>query len=226
MPHGRIPAVATINEIVAGIDALREELAKIGRAPLIDFSLRDAKLQTFTKRAYLQLKTWGFVTEAEQGFGRNSVTNMYEGINERIEERDARLRALRDDMASHPEHYESRLATGEQSEPISAKHAPAKTTKVFLGHGRNKLWARVQIFLKDELHLDMEVWETETRAGQHSIDVLKKAARAMAATRDEPTPTQARGQVPVPSRLRPRARVRAPGQSPDQRRARPRMTAK
>ena len=30
------------------------------------------------------------------------------------------------------------------------------------------------MFLKDELHLDVEAWETEPRAGQHSIDVLKR----------------------------------------------------
>jgi predicted nucleotide-binding protein len=174
MSRAKIPAVATIEEILAGLDAFRDELATIRRAPSIDDTLRDAKLGTFTKRAYTQLKDWGFETEAEQGFGRNSVINLYIGTNAQVEAKDARLHALRDDVASHPEHYKSRLAIGEQSESSSAKHASVKT-KVFLGHGRNKLWARVQIFLKDELHLDVEAWETETRAGQHSIDVLKKA---------------------------------------------------
>jgi hypothetical protein len=131
IPRGKIPAVATINEIIAGIDALRTELATIRRASSTNDTLRDAKLQTFTKRTYVQLKDWGFVSEAEQGFGRNSAINLYLAINARIDERDARLHALRDDMAAHPEHYESRLANGDKSESITPKRSHANSTKVF-----------------------------------------------------------------------------------------------
>ncbi len=45
--------------------------------------------------------------------------------------------------------------------------------KIFLGHGRNTLWARVQIYLKDELRLNVEAWESNSRTGLHSVDVLK-----------------------------------------------------
>jgi predicted nucleotide-binding protein len=31
------------------------------------------------------------------------------------------------------------------------------------------------MYLKDELHLDVEMWEAENRAGLHSIEVLKHA---------------------------------------------------
>lgn len=173
--HARILGVATINEIIEGIDRLRKELASIRQSSPSDETLRDAKLKTWTKRAYEQLKGWGFVAEAEQGFGRNSITHMYDGVDNRAKMRDDILLALRDDVASHPEHYGSKLASAEQSESVSSRPMPAKPHKIFLGHGKSKLWARVLMHLKDELHLDVEAWETESRAGLHSIEVLKEA---------------------------------------------------
>ncbi|MGA2430163.1 MAG: nucleotide-binding protein [Candidatus Acidiferrum sp.] len=80
-----------------------------------------------------------------------------------------RLNALLDDVSAHPEHYLDKLAAASEStsKPIS------KPPKIFLGHGRNKLWARVHMYLKDELHLNVEAWESNPRTGLHSVDVLK-----------------------------------------------------
>src|SRR5882672_2027609 len=150
------------------MDQLRKELAEIRRSSPSDETLRDAKLKTWTKRTYEKLKGLGFVAEAEQGFGRTSITHLYEGVDKRAKMRDDALLALRDDVASHPEHYLSTLGSADQSEFVSAKLMSAKPSKVFLGHGKNKLWARVHMYLKDELHLDVETWEAEPRAGLHS----------------------------------------------------------
>jgi predicted nucleotide-binding protein len=170
--------VATIAGIIGGIDHLRKELVEFSRSSGLGETLRDAKLKTWTKRAFEQLKDWGFVSEAEEGFGPHSVTNYFDTLDSRAGQRDDRLRALRDDLASHPDHYESKLAAGKESESAPSKRAPMKLYKVFLGHGRNKLWARVHMFLKDELHLNVEAWETDARAGLHSIEVLKEALRS------------------------------------------------
>jgi predicted nucleotide-binding protein len=162
--HVRIRRVPTIKEIVQGIRQLRKDLVDIRQPLILDESLQDARLKTWTRRVYDQLMGWGFVAEAEEGFGRNSAKM-----------RDDRLEALRDDLESHPEHYASKLATASKTESASSKPQSVKSHKIFLGHGHNNLWARVHIYLKDEMHLDVEEWETHSRAGLHSVEVLKQA---------------------------------------------------
>ena len=170
--HARILVMPTgIQEILTGIDYLRIELNEFLNVKRMDEGLADAKLKAWTSRAYDQLKSWGFSAEAEQGFGRNSITHMYEGVAVQAKSRDERLHALRDELAAHPAHYEQKLAVG-PGMPASGKVA-TRCHKIFLGHGRNVLWARVQIYLKDELHLNVEAWESNSRSGLHSLDVLK-----------------------------------------------------
>jgi len=48
------------------------------------------------------------------------------------------------------------------------------TPCVFLGHGRSKLWARVKVFLEDELQLQTVTYESESRTGHSIVPVLEK----------------------------------------------------
>lgn len=162
----------SIEEIIKGIDQLREELANIRRSTNSESSLRTEKVKTWTRRAYDQLYDWGFAEEAEEGFGRSSFSWML-GTDSQASQRDNQLHALGDDLASHPDHYASRLSSTQQVDAASTEPAPVRPERVFLGHGRNSLWARVQVYLKDDLQLDVEAWESEPRAGRHSVDVLE-----------------------------------------------------
>lgn len=58
----------------------------------------------------------------------------------------------------------------------STRKAAEKPTqqKVFIGHGRSKLWARLQVFLKDELHVDTVSYESESRVGESIVPILEK----------------------------------------------------
>jgi predicted nucleotide-binding protein len=62
--------------------------------------------------------------------------------------------------------------------PLSASKATGKvrekSQKVFIGHGRSKLWARLQIFIKDELHVETVSYESESRVGESIVPILKK----------------------------------------------------
>jgi len=158
---------ASISATINGIDQLLNELPEILR--LNDHGLREARFQTWTKRACDQLNGWGFVAEAEQTFSKNAPINMYFEVDELAKMRGDMLAALRDELLSHPEHYEQRLA----GPPEPGKSEISKPNKIFLGHGRNKLWARVHMYLKDELHLKVEAWESNPRTGLHALDVLK-----------------------------------------------------
>lgn len=44
---------------------------------------------------------------------------------------------------------------------------------VFIGHGRNQLWARVQIFLENNLKLKTVSYESEARAGESIVPILE-----------------------------------------------------
>jgi predicted nucleotide-binding protein len=43
---------------------------------------------------------------------------------------------------------------------------------IFIGHGRNKIWARLQIFLKDDLNLKTLTFEDESRTSETIINIL------------------------------------------------------
>ena len=46
--------------------------------------------------------------------------------------------------------------------------------KIFIGHGRSKLWARLQIFIKDELGIETISYESESRVSEPIVPVLQK----------------------------------------------------
>lgn len=116
-----------MKDAIKGMDELLRELSQIRESRIPDESLRSAKLETVTSRVYERLKAWGFPSEAERAFGRNSFTRMIEGVDRRAREREAQLRALREDVASHPEHYEPKLTRAPW--PSAQKLLPPKRTK-------------------------------------------------------------------------------------------------
>ena len=46
--------------------------------------------------------------------------------------------------------------------------------KIFIGHGRNKVWARLQVFLQDELKLETITFESEPRTGESIVNILNE----------------------------------------------------
>ncbi len=45
---------------------------------------------------------------------------------------------------------------------------------IFIGHGRSRLWARLKIYLEDELDLATVTYESESRTGDSIVPVLEK----------------------------------------------------
>lgn len=60
----------------------------------------------------------------------------------------------------------------------SVKPLPQKKSsgfgQIFIGHGRSKLWARLQIFLKDDLELKTLTFEDESRTSESIINILNE----------------------------------------------------
>jgi predicted nucleotide-binding protein len=61
-------------------------------------------------------------------------------------------------------------------ESIDIKSTPKSKGggKIFIGHGRSKLWARVQLFVKDDLDLTTLVFEDESRTSETIINILSQ----------------------------------------------------
>lgn len=63
-----------------------------------------------------------------------------------------------------------------QKEFDSIKPLPQKTSsgsgQIFIGHGRSKLWARLQVFLKDDLNLKTLTFEDESRTSESIMNIL------------------------------------------------------
>ncbi len=48
------------------------------------------------------------------------------------------------------------------------------STRVFIGHGRSPLWARLQLFLENDLNLQTIAYESESRAGSSIVPILEE----------------------------------------------------
>ena len=53
------------------------------------------------------------------------------------------------------------------------KKASKGKDKIFIGHGRSKLWSRVQVFFSNELKLDTVYFESESRTSETIINILE-----------------------------------------------------
>jgi len=84
---------------------------------------------------------------------------------------------LVDSLAKMPER--EFLALLPPATPTSAEQslAPPQTGHppcVFIGHGRSKLWARLQVFLQDEHGLSTVTYESEPRTGESIVPVIEQ----------------------------------------------------
>jgi len=64
-----------------------------------------------------------------------------------------------------------------KSRDVESKEKTTTRTKeqcVFIGHGRSKLWASVQVFLQNELKLKTVCYESESRVGESIVPVFDK----------------------------------------------------
>lgn len=97
---------------------------------------------------------------------------------------DAFLKALSEEIRENP----AILLTAQSlpivsSDKLKSQRAPGKPPMkaasesahcVFVGHGRSPLWARLQLFLQNDLGLKTVVYESESRAGDSIVPILEQ----------------------------------------------------
>lgn len=59
-------------------------------------------------------------------------------------------------------------------EAVDKETPPLISTCVFIGHGRSLLWARLKMFLEDELNLATVTYESESRVGESIVPILER----------------------------------------------------
>jgi predicted nucleotide-binding protein len=163
----------TTEEIISQIDELRNELKSFLKSS--NFGQISEQIDRWTNRAHTLLAECGLPDDANRLSGASHGIRMNDlrgNVLRKANARDVVLAALRNDMHAHPNFYQGKLRqTLVAKQP--APHEELKT-RIFLGHGRNSLWAKVQLHLQNDLGLETEAWESESRSGNHVIDVLKK----------------------------------------------------
>jgi predicted nucleotide-binding protein len=61
-----------------------------------------------------------------------------------------------------------------QQAAMSGMAGEAQPKCVFIGHGRNRLWARVKMYLQDELGIATVAYESKSRTGESIVPVLEE----------------------------------------------------
>jgi predicted nucleotide-binding protein len=69
---------------------------------------------------------------------------------------------------------ETQNTTNSSSGEAENAGSAAKRACVFIGHGRSPLWARLQVFLENDLGLKTTNFESESRAGESIVAILEK----------------------------------------------------
>lgn len=161
-------------EVIQTLDAFLAEASSL-KNPNEPIALLEEKVGQWARRVHVTLSSWGRGEDANRfsGTSYNYVSgHPWFNLTSRIEAFSRVLKALRDDVADHPDFWKTQLEPKRiaELEPIP----PPKPDKVFLGHGGNPLWSKVHIHLKDELGLNVEAWESESRASKYPLDVLKQ----------------------------------------------------
>lgn len=105
-------------------------------------------------------------TTASQDFNEGVIdaTLLLQSILEEIEDK------WLDEPNAEPVHKSTRLQA--EIEKIDVSET-VNNPCVFIGHGRNPLWARLQLFLEKSLGLSTVSYESESRAGESIIPILE-----------------------------------------------------
>jgi predicted nucleotide-binding protein len=169
------PAMAKVEEAITALDKLlaeAQDLSKEYRAPLFE-----ERLERWSKRAEAKLREWGGLLDEARRFGDargDENLRRQEYYYSLLQARQRVLAALREDFAEHPDFYteKPKPAPPEPSQPPA--DLVAKRNKVFLGHGKNLLWSKVERWLEKDKGVLVEAWESKSRAGEQVVQVLER----------------------------------------------------
>lgn len=83
------------------------------------------------------------------------------------------IKSIWKDIALQPSRDADQSQSQEAKRGALVEAAPPRPC-IFIGHGRSPLWARLQIYLKEDLRLETVNYESESRAGDSIIPILER----------------------------------------------------
>jgi predicted nucleotide-binding protein len=166
----------TIDQTMQKIDKLLQDVTGLMTSSPNVQSVKelDEHLKSWEARASEELANVGLIDAAGR-FAKVphlSRKNDYHGnVLRRAKAKEANLKALREDIKNNVSFWQEKLSKQIAASAVDRGTNTGGVARIFLGHGHSVLWARVQLYL-EELGLRVEVWESESREGKHTTEVL------------------------------------------------------
>ncbi len=102
----------------------------------------------------------------------NGRTFLYRSINDAVKTGAVQLQKV-SGILSSVILFDQSAVTHSEDNKISANGTLSnKKNKIFIGHGRSKLWQAIQLFLDNDLELETVYFEKESRTGDSIIRIL------------------------------------------------------
>jgi predicted nucleotide-binding protein len=165
----------TVPEVIQGLDALLAEISSLMEETSLGVPLLEEKVEQWARRVHVTLSNWGRGDDANRFTGASYTMDRHfprATLEKKMEARKRVLQVLRDDVVEHQDFWETQLIPKRSG--AAGTFLSLKPNKIFLGHGGNPLWSKVHFHLKDELRLNVQAWESESRASRYPLDVLKQ----------------------------------------------------
>src|SRR5437016_10456613 len=103
----------TVPEIIQGLDGFLAEISSLAEQTKLSVPLLEEKTEQWVRRVHVTLSDWGRGDDANRFSGASYTTARNEPwftLKNKIEARMRVLQVLRDDIAEHPDFWETRLA--------------------------------------------------------------------------------------------------------------------
>jgi predicted nucleotide-binding protein len=181
------------SQVIEGLKGLQKSLSGLREKHSInENNITRERLRRWKERAVQYLNLNVSSKEAEEFKGHLKDPEVYlsiEDLGREIALYDSLLQVIIDEIEVNPYIIDSavqawRIASEADkvvSEERTLRDMPSETGAVlsaeacvFIGHGRSPLWARLQLFLENDLGLKTVNYESESRVGDSIVPVLEK----------------------------------------------------
>lgn len=109
----------------------------------------------------------GLTSMAPDPLWGNPFPVLYENFQNTIDAKLNKLESISDRLELFPTELNKEMNS------VSVEKATTKNC-VFIGHGHSKLWARLKVFLEDDLKVNTISYESESRVGDSITPILEK----------------------------------------------------
>ena len=174
-----MPEIASekLQDLRTKIQSFIAELTALSTRGEADPALISERITRWEKRASAQLSAIGVSDEADRlkaAHGVMAIGDKDGNIRRRIGAKRAVLISLLEEVNAHPDFWHRKIFESMGiATRIRGHTAESFLGPIFLGHGHSAIWRHVESFLKNDLKLPVEAWESVPRTGHHNVEVLE-----------------------------------------------------